>query len=289
MKATAFAPGHISAFFEPKYYHQDFTRSGSRGAGINVSLGAVSHVIVLEGQNQNIDITINNVKTDAAVTKRAVQHLIGNTPLDISIHITLDLPLSQGFGMSAAGTLSSSIALAKILQIPKENAIKAAHIAEVEFRTGLGDVIASSFGGIELRREAGLPPWGTIEHIPGDFDVVLCIIGKEIDTKTVLSNPVKLQEIGSYGRYCIKKLIEHPSIENLFYLSHLFTKKIGLADEKVLKAIDEANTCGMGSMCMLGNSVFCIGNTEELCTRLSKFGQVYVCPIDKYGAQLLNI
>jgi pantoate kinase len=288
MKAVAFAPGHISAFFEPKYFDQDFTRSGSRGAGINISLGAVSQVTVLDCDHQNIDISINNTKTNAAITKRAIQHLIGNTALDVSVHINLDLPFSQGFGMSAAGTLSSSIALAKILQIPKENAIKAAHISEVEFRSGLGDVIASSFGGIELRRHAGLPPWGSIEHIPGDFDVVLCIIGKKIDTKTVLSNPLCIEEIASYGRYCINKLIEHPSIENLFYLSNLFTKKIGLADEKIQKAIDEANTCGMGSMCMIGNSVFCMGDTTLLCTKLSKIGQVYVCPIDKNGAQVLN-
>ena len=43
MKATAFAPGHISGFFEP-VYTPDLSRSGSRGAGINISLGAFSEV-----------------------------------------------------------------------------------------------------------------------------------------------------------------------------------------------------------------------------------------------------
>ncbi len=39
MKGIAFAPGHISAFFEPVYSEQDFDRSGSRGAGFSLSLG----------------------------------------------------------------------------------------------------------------------------------------------------------------------------------------------------------------------------------------------------------
>ncbi|MFO7677933.1 MAG: pantoate kinase [Thermoplasmatota archaeon] len=288
MKAIAFAPGHISGFFEPIYYNMDYARSGSRGAGINLSLGAISQVVVEKSDHQYIDIIVNDKNSNALVTKRAIQHLIGNIPMTISISTNLDLPLRQGFGMSAAGTLSSCLALAKILQIPKEDAIKASHIAEVESRTGLGDVIASSFGGIELRREAGLPPWGSIEHIPGFFNIVLCVIGKEIDTSKILADTDKIESIGSYGKYCIKKLIERPSIENLFYLSNLFTNKTGLADEKVLEAIENANNYGMASMCMLGNSVFSVGDTDLLCNILSKFGTVYICPIDRFGAQVIN-
>ncbi len=46
MKATAFVPGHISAFFEPVYVNQNLDRTGSRGAGLNISLGVVSQVVV---------------------------------------------------------------------------------------------------------------------------------------------------------------------------------------------------------------------------------------------------
>ena len=41
MKATAFAPGHISGFFEP-VFNPDLSRTGSCGAGINISLGAIT-------------------------------------------------------------------------------------------------------------------------------------------------------------------------------------------------------------------------------------------------------
>jgi len=60
MKATAFAPGHISGFFEP-IYNQDISRTGSRGAGINISLGAVSEVFAESSPNQDFKIYVNNI------------------------------------------------------------------------------------------------------------------------------------------------------------------------------------------------------------------------------------
>ena len=44
----------------------------------------------------------------------------------------------------------------------------------------------------------------------------------------------------------------------------------------------------MASMCMLGNSVFATGKTNELCQVLSKFGRVFVCSIDSCGARILD-
>jgi len=288
MKGIAFAPGHISAFFEPVYSGQNMDRSGSRGAGINISLGALSQVTVKPAALQTITININGSPSDAPVTKLALKFLIGTTPLQVTVDTLVDLPVSQGFGMSGGGALSSTLALADLLNLPRDDAVKAAHYAEVQLRTGLGDVIASSFGGIEIRREAGLPPWGMLEHIPGIYDMVVCVIGKEIETKKVLSDAARLGEIASYGRYCTKKLLEKPSVEHLFSLAWEFTRKIGLADEKVLQAIEAANQYGMASMCMLGNSVFAMGNTPMLCKTLSVFGKVFCCTVDEGGARVLK-
>ena len=60
MKSTAFAPGHISGFFEP-VYNQDLSRTGSRGAGINISLGAVSEVFAENSTTQNFEIYVINI------------------------------------------------------------------------------------------------------------------------------------------------------------------------------------------------------------------------------------
>ena len=242
-----------------------------------------------DSPGQIVEVLINNKKSDAAVTKLAVKYLVGDKPFRIVVKSQMNLPRGQGFGMSGAGALSTTIALGEILEISKDVCLKAAHFAEVQLKTGLGDVIASSFGGIEIRREPGLPPWGIIEHIPGNYDVVLCVTGKKIDTKKILSNQIQSKGIVTHGRFCTKKLLESPSLENLFSLSQYFSKKTNLAMDKTLRAVEAVQNYGAASMCMLGNSVFAVGKTDELCKILSNFGKVFVCKIDEIGARRLEI
>ena len=288
MRAAAFSPGHISGFFEPVYNEQDMPRTGSRGAGINVSMGAVSEVIAENSTRQDFEIYVNDGKSEAPVIRLALKYVLGEKPFHVVVKTNLELPMGQGFGMSAASALSATYALAKIIGLSDTEAMKASHFAEVQLRTGLGDVMACCFGGIEIRKEAGLPPWGMIEHTPGRYDLVLCVVGKKLDTKKILMDPAKANNIVTYGKYCTKKLLESPSIENFFSLSQVFTKKTNLADKRVIEAIEAANQFGMASMCMLGNSVFAMGKTNKLCQTLSSFGKIFVCTVDEYGARVLE-
>ena len=288
MRAVAFAPGHISGFFEPVYNKQDMARTGSRGAGINVSLGAVSEVNVEESTSQIFEIYVNNKQSNSPVAHLALKNLLGENKVHVVVRTNLDLPVSQGFGMSAASAVSASYALARIIGVSSTDALKSSHFAEIQLRTGLGDVLASCFGGIEIRKHPGLPPWGLIEHIPGNYDLVLCVVGKKLDTKKILLDSDKASDITNYGRYCTKKLLEKPSIENLFSLSQIFTKKTNLAEKRVLEAIGASSRYGVASMCMLGNSVFAIGETDKLCQTLASFGEVFVCNVDECGARVLE-
>jgi len=263
-------------------------KTGSRGAGINLSLGAISEVEVKESKVQSFDFYINKKNCDSPVVRLAFNHLIGSQPFHITVRTNLDLPLGQGFGMSAASAVSASYALADILGISNHIAMKAAHFAEVQLKTGLGDVIASCFGGIEIRKEAGLPPWGMIEHIPGSLDMVLCVIGDQLDTSKILSDREKIAGISQYGKYCMKKLLDNPTIENLFSMSQFFTEKTQLAESRVNEAINIAKDFGTGSMCMLGNSLFASGETNKLSKVLLNFGKVYVCKVDQCGAHVIK-
>ena len=115
MRAVAFAPGHISGFFEPVYNKQDMARTGSCGAGINVSLGAVSEVNVEESTSQIFEIYVNNRQSDSPVVHLALKGLLGEKKVHVVVRTNLDMPVSQGFGMSAASAVSSSYALARII------------------------------------------------------------------------------------------------------------------------------------------------------------------------------
>ena len=288
MKAAAFAPGHISGFFEPVYHPEDISRSGSRGAGINILHGAFSEVNIESSNNQIFEIYINNKKATAPVTNLALKYLIGQKSLKLLVRTKLTLPAGQGFGMSAAGALSTTLAAAKILGLSNIDAIKASHFAEIKLNTGLGDVLASSFGGLEIRKTPGLPPWGLIEHIPFKSDIVLCVIGKKVDTQKILTDEKKMKNVIEYGRYCTKKILEKPSIENFFYLSQIFTNKTGFANKKIIDAINTANNFGKASMCMLGNSIFALGNTKNISKALSAFGRVLITSVDEDGARILT-
>jgi pantoate kinase len=214
--------------------------------------------------------------------------MLGDQKVHVLVKTHLDLPLGQGFGMSAASAVSVTYALAKIINVPYSDALKASHFAEVQLKTGLGDVIACCFGGIEIRRQPGIPPWGVIEHIPGIYDLVLCVVDRKIDTKKILLDSKRIKNIIKYGRICSRKLLESPTLENFFSVSQFFTKKTNLASERVIQAIEEANKFGMASMCMLGNSIFAIGQTDKLCEKLKSFGKVFFCTIDKNGARIIK-
>ena len=84
---------------------------------------------------------------------------------------------------------------------PFLNDQKVAHFAEVRLKTGLGDVIACSPSGVEIRKSADLLPWGLIEHIPGKYEMVLCVIGKKLDTKNILAESLMKAERALLTRY----------------------------------------------------------------------------------------
>lgn len=287
IKAVAFAPGHISGFFEP-IFNKDMLKTGSRGAGINISLGAKSEVLVQNSNKTDFKIFLNGKKSIFPIIPTALKYLVGDNKMEITVKTTLNLPLSQGFGMSAASVVSASYAFSKIINKSFFEALKASHYAEVYHKTGLGDVISCSFGGIEIRTKPGLPPWGNIEHIIGNYELVLCVIDEIIDTEKILNDFDRIKIITKYGNYCTNKLKESPTIENLFLLSKLFTEKTMLASKNVLDAIQIANKFGKASMCMLGNSVFAMGETYKICDKLKSFGNIFVCSVDEYGARIIS-
>ena len=183
--------------------------------------------------------------------------------------------------MSGAGALSTGIALNKALKLKLSfnEIVEIAHESEIKNKTGLGDVIAESMGGAEIRVKEGLPPYGMLRKIKGNHDVVLCVLGKGRKTKTVLNNSEQRKRVNRYGSKSMKELIKKPTIENFFHLSYDFALKTGLMNKRINRAIEEANKYGMVSQAMLGNSVFTVGNTKKLVKTLKNFGKVYVCRI----------
>ncbi len=170
-------------------------------------------------------------------------------------------------GTSGAGALSLALALneALDLNLSREEVAQVAHVAEVECRTGLGTVIAETYGGMEIRVEPGAPGVGKIVKIPlrGEY-VVVCLPFSPISTRSVLSNESFRKRINELGGKFVEELVSRPRPEELMRISRSFTEHVGLITErvkKVMKTADEAALpCGMP---MFGEAVFSLLRREQ--------------------------
>lgn len=306
-RAAAFSPGHVTGLFEIHDQHPDPERRGSRGAGFSLALGAVTYVEVEPADALSIDVTLDKAPSDAPTTREALVTLLkeavklGKIPLNkdapkgsrarirVRVQTELQLPVSQGFGMSAAGALSASLALAKCLRMGRTDAVRAAHVAEVANRTGLGDVVGAALGGFEVRVKPGLPPWGHVQSFVGYGDAVLCVIGGKLETRSVLSDPVKRQAVNDAGGRALDALLKGPTLPAFLEQSERFARESGLLTPQLERAMHAARPHGHASMSMLGNSVYAFGNVPRLVDALEPFGEVRVVPVSDTGARALDV
>ena len=287
-EGEAFCPGHVTAFFE---VHDDPSprTKGSRGAGLCLSLGVRTVARVRDAPRQSVDILVNERRQKAEVTQRVAEKLIGSRSFEVKILSETPLPVSQGFGVSAAAALSTALALddALGLGLPRDELVSVAHETEVECGTGLGDVVPASLGGMDLRLKPGAPGRSEVRTYPVKADLLLAVLGPEMPTKTVLRDPAKVAAINRVGGPLIDEFSRDPSLERLFDIGNRFAEETGLANPTVLEVIRASRMFGRATMAMLGNSVFASGRSDQLATLYLRFGTLQRCEVDNEGARLL--
>lgn len=284
----AFCPGHITGLFSIEDSTPIKEKKGSVGMGFCIQLGATADIAVSEGTG--VTIFLNEIEEEAPVTRRAIELMIPELDKAVEVKIEHEVPTGQGFGMSAAGTFASCLALAVELEVPdpKHAALRATHISEVEHHTGLGDAIAQSVGGFVHRIEPGIPPHGEFEKL--NFraeEVVLCVLGDPIKTSIVLSNGEQRQRIRESGHACLRDCENSLDLASFISSSWVFARDAGLATDKVKRVLGEINGSGQGSMVMLGNTIFAFGDTDALEEKLKPFGQVFRTKICQNGAMIV--
>jgi len=287
-EAVAFAPGHISGFFQPIVDDTDFRKTGSRGAGVNIKHGATAHVSISPSNVQKILLLVNDQKGKYPVTKTAVQHIVGTENLNVEVNITLDLPVSQGFGMSAASALSACLATGSCLGKTRLQSIEAAHYAEVSHHTGLGDVYTSATGGFEIREKPGIPPFGKINKITSQKEIILILFPGIISTHDLLTDKEQMEKISTIGSYCAEKVFTDPTVESIMKYSYYFTKESKLASKSMLKELEQINKVAPASMCMLGHALFSLANEKEIKRMIKSKVKLISTSVDNQGARVLK-
>ncbi len=290
MKARAFVPGHITGFFEI-CERKDALHTGSRGCGVVVSKGVHTTVKAKKADENEVSIYIDGKACDCPVTTAAIKEVLKlvEEKYRVEVFHKLELPMKYGFGLSGAGSLGAVLAATKALglNLTLNDCGSIAHCAEVENKTGFGDIIAECTGGVVLRKKPGAPGIGRVDKIPCGESVAAFIAGSKLETKSVLLSKNKRRAITEVGRECVNAFLKNPSVENFLRLSKKFALKTKLMDKKVYYAVKELEKKNIeASMIMLGNSIFTLTDEPEKVCKLLDF-EHFIMEIDNAGARII--
>lgn len=286
--ANAFAPGHVSGLFAVHDGEADLLRKGSRGAGWSVDLGAAATVSLTAGPTR---VAVSGGGT-APVTLDALRRLAPASAFDVRLR--LDLPVGQGFGMSAAGTLAACLAAAHVLGLDPEEALAATHAAEVASGTGLGDAVGSWFGAGEVRVRPGCPPHGwamRIEPPPGTR-FLFCVLGKGIPTPSIIKDDSWKRRTRELADPAVDRILAagRPMAWDLLLReSAAFSQALGLMPDAMRALGARLPTTVRWGQSMLGNTLWATGPPTALDAArplLAAAGQVWACGVDANGARI---
>ena len=274
--AKAFAPGNISCIFQ---IHEDVdpAKMGSMGLGFTINKGVT---VTVETQHlasvqlQKTEIFFNGEKIEFSTVEDVVKKVTKPIPSggwdkglgshNVKVSLSSPLPLGGGFGLSGASALATAYAINDLFALKKTklDLAKIAHIAEVENKTGLGDVTNQYFGGCLVKTVPSSE--FKVQRIPLENTPVYCKFFSKLSTKSVLSDKESKEKINRAATEALEKvqslLQEKKKIafSDIISLSKEFAENSGLlTDQQVTQTIQEIESrSGHASMIMLGNGVF---------------------------------
>jgi pantoate kinase len=302
-KARAFAPCHVTGFFQIFDEERDAMCVGSRGAGVSLSCGVKTAVEVEESARDFLRISVNGLVSDSARVSNSVVSILTSRfrvvgDSGIYVRHEIGVPIGAGLGSSGAAALSLSLALNEALGLglSATEAAQVAHLAEVQCRTGLGTVIAEALGGLEIRVKAGAPGIGEIRRVPVQKNMaVACLVFGPLSTRKCLTNESIRKRINDFGGKMVDSLDETLTAQNFMKTSRRFAEHVGLITSRVRAVLNETDEAGVVcSMPMFGESVFTLSKRSDLEKVLQVFkkysqqGVTIVSEVDQEGARLLQ-
>ena len=173
-EATFHQGGHITWLFTVESDADDESSQGSRGAGICIEDGVTVRCQALPRTGERsvrakgrgpLFSNFDMVPLHTAVVDECSRLSPRVRDLDWNFDIDASIPLSQGFGLSAAGAIAAARCVLTIAPPPDfitdhdilRAALAVAHSVERRTSGGLGDVMALAVGGVERRLAPGSP------------------------------------------------------------------------------------------------------------------------------------
>ena len=302
MEAVAFCPAHVTGFFKANLdeNHEIPEKFGSMGAGFSIKEGVTTKVIISPRTNQNSKFRIltkgfQSDKTDVSEFVLNEFLKLGNfEDVFLDIEHRISIPVGYGLGSSGAVALSLSYALDQVLETNLDNTEigKIAHIAEVNCKTGLGDVLASYYGGFEIRVKPGAPGIGQVKKIDAEDISIIMICFSPISTNKFIQE--HLSKINGLGGKMVNKLLESKDYDNFQDMSLEFAKYVNVMTPRMENLIEELSLNGIKSgVALFGETVFSMIPKElesKVLEILQKYpeGKIITSQLDVQGARVLK-
>jgi pantoate kinase len=280
---TAFCPGHLSGYFAP-VIGRDPASTGSIGAGMVINEGVTARVTPAGAR----EIVVRRADEQGNVLCEVFRspplaYLMERLSVTVRIETVCRLPISAGFGLSAASLVSSALAINELcnLGLSAEDCCAIAHEAEILHHTGLGDVAACQGGGRDFREGAGI-----YAPITRYFDIrepLFALHFGPLPSSNVLSSHEALLKVaGAYPG----GIPDSP--RRFFELSWAFAQNSGLLTPEVSEVLRHCEQGGVpASMTMLGNGAFCLGvRGGEI---FSAYDEVYELRLAGTGPRITGI
>ncbi len=259
--ASYWVAAHLTGIFHIKDDNPDVLKRGSRGAGVSINRGVKTSVIRIT--NPSVKYFFDGIEIDARealVSSKVVELLIPNQfKNSIQVNHEFEVPLSAGYGASAAGAVGTAFCLNELFDIglTEMEIFQVAHKAEVMTKSGLGDVIGLYQGGLEIRLKEGAPGFGkTISMRDSENWNVATVHLGPLTTSTVLSDRRKRQVVNRAGEKILSSLISNPNFENFIFSARKFTEEVSLSSKKLKRYLDQLPKGIIGAQIMLGESFF---------------------------------
>ena len=269
---------------------------GSKGAGFCLEDGVEVSIKRTDNETDKISVTTIDGSTldgglklysDLIESFRELFQI--NERIDVDVR--LELPISQGFGMSAAGLLATSLCLGEFFDRGDEGQLaRLAHRIERQISGGLGDILGLWAGGCELRTKPGSPPSpGVAQGFSVGCKALLVWDPDGMKhTSGYIDDPSWKKKITLAGEASVNRLMQNSwdigVWDILLQEADKFALESGLLEEKTRAdlldvVLTNATTNMSCHLCMLGTSLIVVPrdlseefDTDELASKLRKLG-----------------
>ena len=294
--ATAFCPAHITGFFKAELDKEDSKQLGSVGAGFSIQKGVKTTVTIRNKTKHDISnftIKVNGFESGDMRVSEVVLNKFSTKGKFVDIIHEIDVPVGYGFGSSAAVALSLSIALNDALEckLSKIKVAQIAHDVEIECKTGLGDVLASYYGGFEIRDKSGAPGIGHVQKITLNKISIIMICFSPISTSKFIKE--RLPRINGLGGKMVNKLLESKNYEHFQEMSLEFAKYVDVMTPRMQKVVNELSKNNIKcEIALFGETIFSMipkENENKILKILEKYsdGIIIKSELDDTGARVL--